>query len=131
MEAIAPRTFRAGFSTIVEKVYVGEGQQVKDGQLLFDLDDKSVQSDLAQVRADLATQQESLRAAKAGGRADQVVKMAGDLKKVINHEPAQLRHDNESLTKLVAQKAATPQELEQKSRGAGPGWNRRAISRKT
>jgi multidrug resistance efflux pump len=38
---------------------VVEGQQVKSGQKLFDLDDTEVQADLAQARADLATQEEA------------------------------------------------------------------------
>ena len=41
VEPIAPRSFRAGFPTVVEKVYAVEGQQVKRGQLLFVLDDKA------------------------------------------------------------------------------------------
>jgi multidrug resistance efflux pump len=89
-----------------------EGQHVKRGQLLFTLDDKSARAELAEARADQAVQEEALRAAKAGGRADQVAKGAADLQKA-QATRDHLRHDNESLTKLVAQKAATPQELEQ------------------
>src|ERR1700686_4753673 len=48
VEPITPRSFRAGFPTVVEKVYVAEGQQVKRGQLLFALDDKVVRAQLAQ-----------------------------------------------------------------------------------
>ena len=112
VEPIAPRSFRAGFPTIVERVYAAEGQQVKRGQLLFALDDKVARAELAQARADLAAEQEALRVARSGGRADQVVKIGADLKKA-QATLGQLRRDNESLTKLVAQKAATPQELEQ------------------
>jgi HlyD family secretion protein len=112
VEPIAPRSFRAGFPTVVEKVYVVEGQQVKRGQLLFALDDKVARAELAQARADLAAEQEALRVARSGGPADQVAKIGADLKKA-QARLGQLRRDNESLTKLVAQKAATPQELEQ------------------
>jgi multidrug efflux pump subunit AcrA (membrane-fusion protein) len=112
VEPIAPRSFRAAFPTVVEKVYAVEGQQVKRGQLLFALDDKVARAELAQARADLAAEQEALRVARSGGRADQVVKIGADLKKA-EAILSQLRRDNESLTKLVAQKAATPQELEQ------------------
>jgi HlyD family secretion protein len=112
VEPVMPRSFRAGFPTFVERVYAVEGQQVKRGQMLFVLDDTEVQADLAQARADLATQQEALDVAKAGGHASQVAKAAADLQKA-QASRAQLSRDNEALTKLVAEKAATAEELEQ------------------
>jgi RND family efflux transporter MFP subunit len=112
VEPITPRSFRAGVSTIVQKVYAVEGQQVKRGQLLFALDDEVIRAGLAQARADVIAEREALRIAKSGGRADQTVKIAADLKKA-QATLDQLRRDNESLARLVAQKAATPQELEQ------------------
>ena len=111
VESIAPRTLRAGFATLVEKVYAVEGQPVKRGQLLFALDDEAARAELEHARADLAAEQEALRVAKSGGPADQAARIDADLKKA-QTTLAQLRRDNESLTKLVAQKAATPQELE-------------------
>jgi len=69
-------------------------------------------ADLAQSRADLNTEEEALRVAKSGGRADQIAKVAADLQKALAARE-QLRRDNESLTKLVAQKAATPHEFEE------------------
>jgi HlyD family secretion protein len=112
IEPVEPRTFRASFPTVVEKVYVVEGQQVRQGQLLFELDDKAALAELSQARADMASEQESLRIAKAGGPAEQAIKNEADLRKAQAHL-AQLRHDNETLTRLVADKAATPEELEQ------------------
>ncbi len=112
VEPIAPRSFRAGYPTFVERVYAVEGQQVKRGQMLFALDDTQVQADLAQARADLAAQEEALSVAKAGGHASQVARAAADLQKA-EASRDQLRRDNESLSKLVAEKAATPEELQQ------------------
>jgi HlyD family secretion protein len=112
VEPVAPRSFRARFHTFVERVYVVEGQQVKRGQPLFALDDTEVQAALAQARADLAVQEEALAVAKAGGHASQIAKAAADFAKA-QASRDQLRRDNDSLTKLVAQKAATPEELEQ------------------
>ncbi len=112
VEPVMPRSFRAGYPTFVERVYAVEGQQVKRGQMLFALDDAEVQADLAQARADLATQQEALNVAKAGGHASQLAKAAADLQKA-QASRDQLRRDNETLTKLVAEKAATPEELAQ------------------
>ncbi len=112
VEPIMPRTFRAGYPTFVEHVYAVEGQQVKRGQMLFALDDTEVQADLAQARADLAAQEEALSVAKAGGHAGQVARAAADLQKA-QASRDQLRRDNESLAKLVAENAATPEQLEQ------------------
>jgi HlyD family secretion protein len=112
VEPIIPISFRVGFPTFVTKVYAVEGQQVKRGQPLFALDDTGARAELAQARADLEAEEEALRVAKAGGRADQVAKVAADLEKA-KATREQLRLDNESLTKLVAQKAATPHEFEQ------------------
>jgi HlyD family secretion protein len=112
VEPVLPRSFRASYPTFVERVSAIEGQQVKKGQTLFSLDDTEVQADLAQARADLATQKEALVVAKAGGRASQAAKAAADLQKA-QASRDQLRRDNETLTKLVAEKAATTEELEQ------------------
>jgi HlyD family secretion protein len=112
VEPVMPVSFRVGFPTFVTKVYAVEGQQVKRGQLLFTLDDTGLRADLAQARADMAAEEEALRVANSGGRADQIAKVAADLQKALALRE-QLRLDNESLTKLVAQKAATPHEFEQ------------------
>jgi HlyD family secretion protein len=112
VEPVMPRSFRAGYPTFVERVYAVEGQQVKRGQKLFALDDTEVQADLAQARADLATQEEALSVAKAGGHASQLAKAAADLEKA-QASRDQLHRDNEMLTKLVAEKAATSEELQQ------------------
>ena len=112
VEPVMPRSFRAGYPTFVEHVFAVEGQQVKRGQKLFALDDTEVQADLAQARADLATQEEALGVAKAGGHASQLAKAAADLQKA-QASRDQLHRDNETLAKLVAEKAATPEELEQ------------------
>lgn len=111
VEPIAPISFRAGFPTLVEKVLVVEGQQLRRGQPLFILQDTAVAADLARARADLTAQEEALRAAQAGGRPDQAAKAAADLQKAIAARD-QLRHDNQALTKLAAEKAATTEELE-------------------
>jgi HlyD family secretion protein len=112
VEPVMPISFRVGFPTFVKKVSAVEGQQVKRGQSLFALDDAGVRAELAQARADLAAEEEALRVAKSGGRADQIAKVGADLEKALAKRE-QLRLDNESLTKLVAQKAATPHEFEE------------------
>jgi HlyD family secretion protein len=112
VEPVTPRSFRARYPTFVDRVTAVEGQQVKRGQTLFVLDDTEVQADLAQARADLAAQEEALKVAKAGGHASQAAKAAADVQKA-QASRDQLQRDNDSLTKLVAAKAATPEELQQ------------------
>jgi HlyD family secretion protein len=112
VEPVTPISLRVSFPTFVKRVYAVEGQHVKRGQLLYVLDDAGLAAELAQSRADLNTEEEALRVAKSGGRADQVAKTAADLQKALAMRE-QLRRDNESLTRLVAQKAATPHEFEE------------------
>jgi HlyD family secretion protein len=112
VETVMPRSFRTRYPTFVEHVYAVEGQQVKRGQMLFALNDTAVQADLAQARADLATQEEALKVAKAGGLASQIAKATADLQKA-QASRDQLRKDNETLKKLAGEKAATNEELEQ------------------
>jgi HlyD family secretion protein len=112
VEPISPASYRAGFPAFVERVYAVEGQQVKRGQLLYSLDDTETRAQLAEARAELASEEEALRVAKAGGQAGQLAKAAADLEKA-KASRDQMRRDNDALTKLVAQKAATPREMEQ------------------
>jgi HlyD family secretion protein len=112
VEPVSPASIHAGFPTFVERVYAVEGQQVKRGQMIYSLADTEARAQLAEARANLASQEEALRAAKAGGTASQLARAAADLEKAQAGRD-QLRRDNDALTKLVAQKAATPQELEQ------------------
>jgi len=112
VEPVTPHSFRARYPTFVQRVYAVEGQQVKRGQTLYQLNDTEVQADLAQARADLATQEAALNVAKAGGLASQIAKATADLQKAQAIRD-QLRRDNETLTKLAGEKAATHEELEQ------------------
>src|SRR5215469_10004129 len=112
IEPITPQSFRARYPTFVTRVLATEGQQVKKGQELYVLDDTEIRADLAQARSELATQEEALKVAKAGGVASQVAKAAADLQKA-QAVRDQLKRENETLTKLVSEKAAAPAELEQ------------------
>src|SRR5580692_3873635 len=68
VEPISPYVMRAQLDTFVEKIYVTEGQAVKKGQLLLELNVKEVAAQLAETRAKLLRAQEDQRAARAGGR---------------------------------------------------------------
>ena len=110
VEAIAPFVMRAQLATFVLKVYAQEGQSLKKGQPILELDVKDASALLAQARANLLRAQEDLRAAQAGGRSDDAARVAGDLARTRTERDRLLR-DHEALKRLLAQQAATQDEL--------------------
>jgi HlyD family secretion protein len=110
VEPIAPYVMRAQLDTFVEKVSAVEGQPVKKGQLLLELNVKDVAAQLAEARSKLLQAQENLRAAKAGGRTDDAARAAGDLAKA-QAERDRLQKNHDVLLRLIAQQAATQDEL--------------------
>src|SRR5713226_784177 len=110
VEPIAPYVVGAQLDTFVEKVHAKEGQPVKKGQLLLELDVKDATAQLAEAKAKLLKAQDDLRAAKAGGRTDEAARVAGDLAKW-QAERDRLQKNHEALLRLLAQQAATQQEL--------------------
>src|SRR5260370_38967774 len=81
VEPISPYIIRAQLDTSVEKVTVLEGQQVKKGQLLLQLDVKDAAASLAQARGRLLKAQDGFRAARSGGPAYEAARVNGDLAK--------------------------------------------------
>ena len=110
VEPLSPYVMRAQLDTLVEKVSVSEGQQVKKGQLLMELDVKDAAAQLAGTRAKLLQTQDDLRAARAGGKADDAAKVVGDLQKA-QAERDRLQKNHDALVRLVDQQAATKDEL--------------------
>lgn len=110
VEPITPYVMRAQLDTFVEKVWVREGQKVNKGQLLLQLNVKGAAAQLAETRAKLLRNQDDLRAAKAGGKADEAAKVAGDLAKA-EAQRDQLQRIHDSLTRLAAGQAATKEDL--------------------
>jgi HlyD family secretion protein len=110
VEPVEPFVVLAHLDTFVEKVSVKEGQSVKKGQLLLELNVKSAAAQLAEVRAKLLRAQDDLQAAKTGGRADDAAKAAGDLAKM-QAERDRLQKNHEAMVRLIAQQAATQDEL--------------------
>ena len=110
VEPIAPYVMRAQLGTFVRQVYVLEGQQVKKGQPLLELDVKDAAASLADARARLLKAQEDFRAASSGGRADEAAKVTGDLAKA-TAERDRLERSHDALKRLLAQQAATKDEL--------------------
>jgi HlyD family secretion protein len=110
VEPIAPFVMRAQLDTFVQKVGVVEGQAVKKGHLLLELDVKDAAARLAESKSKLLHAEDDLRAAKAGGRVDEAARTAGALATAIaNRDRLQRNHD--ALQRLIAQQAATKEEL--------------------
>ncbi len=119
VEPITAYTIRAQFASFVEKVEAVEGQEVKKGQVLARIEASEAKAQLAQAQADLLTAQKQLREAGVGGISPKMVQIEGDTKKA-EIEVARLRKETESLKQLVAQHAATQDELDaDQSRLAG------------
>jgi HlyD family secretion protein len=110
VEPISPSIIRAQLDTFVENVSVLEGQQVKKGQLLLQLNVKDAAALLAQARARLLKAQDDFRAASSGGRSDDSARATGDLAKAIA-ERDRLQRSHDALQRLLAQQAATKDEL--------------------
>src|ERR1700730_2279755 len=72
VEPVMPISLPVSFPTFVRRVYAVEGQHVKRGQLLYELDEAGLTAELAQSRADLNMEEEALRGAEAGGGGDPV-----------------------------------------------------------
>src|SRR5712692_7416969 len=110
VEPISPYVMRAQLDTFVEKVHVLEGQAVKKGQALLDLNVKDAAAQLAETKEKLLHAQDDLHAAKAGGRSDAAARATGELAKA-QAERDRLQHANDALQRLVAEQAATKEEL--------------------
>ncbi len=110
VEPISPFVVRAQLDTFVEKVHVTEGQPVKKGQLLLELDVKDAAAQMAQAQSRLLQAQDDLRAALGGGRSDAAAKASGDLAKALA-ERDRIKRSHDALQRLIAQQAATKDEL--------------------
>jgi HlyD family secretion protein len=110
VEPISPYIVRALSDTFVQKVYASEGQNVKKGQLLIELDVNNAAAELAAARSRLLRAEDDLKAAKNGGRADEAARVSADLAKT-QASVDRLQHEHESLKRLLAEGAATKDEL--------------------
>jgi HlyD family secretion protein len=110
VEPIAPYVMRAQLDTFVEKVRATEGQPVKKGQVILELDVKDAAARLAEAKAKLLKAEDDLRSANAGGKIDEAARVAGDVAKA-QAERDRLQKNNDVLQRLVAQQAATQDEL--------------------
>jgi HlyD family secretion protein len=110
VEPILPSIIRAQLDTFVDKVAVLEGQQVKKGQLLLELNVRDATALLAQARGRLLKARDDFRAASAGGRSDVSARVTGDLANAIADRD-RLQRSHDALQRLLSQQAATKDEL--------------------
>jgi HlyD family secretion protein len=110
VEPISPFVVRAQLDTFVERVLVVEGQAVKKGQLLLELNVKEVAAQLAEAKSKLLRAEDDLRAAKAGGRSDDFARTAGALATALAQRD-RLQRNHDALERLIAGQAATKDEL--------------------
>lgn len=112
VEPIQPHVLRARLDTFVLRVGVVEGQKVKRGQLLVQLDATAAESQLAEARHNLLLAQRDQQYAQAGGPPDQLAQLQSDLTKTLAKRD-RLSAEQKTLETLVKEHAATRDELEQ------------------
>ena len=110
VEPIAPSIVRAQLDTFIERISAVEGQPVRKGQLLLELNVKDASAQLADARSKLLRAEDDLRAAQAGGRSDEAARTEGQLAAAIALRD-RLQRNHDSLQRLIAQQAATKDEL--------------------
>jgi HlyD family secretion protein len=110
VEPISPYVMRAQLDTFVETIHVQEGQAVKRGQLLLELNVKDAAAQLAEARSKLLQAQNDLSSAQSGGKSDQAAQAAGQLATAIAQRD-RLQRSHDTLTRLISQQAATKDEL--------------------
>jgi HlyD family secretion protein len=110
VEPISPFVMRAQLDTFVERIRVVEGQAVKKGQPLLELNVKDAEAQLAQARSKLLRAQNDLRVANGGGKPDAAAQAAGSLATAIAQRD-RLQRSHDALLRLIDQHAATKDEL--------------------
>ena len=110
VEPISPFVMRAQLDTFVERIRVVEGQAVKKGQPLLELNVKDAEAQLAQARSRLLQAQSDLRVANGGGKPDAAAQAAGSLATAIAQRD-RLQRSHDALLRLIDQHAATKDEL--------------------
>ena len=110
VEPISPFAMRAQLDTFVEKIRVVEGQPIKKGQPLLELNVKDAEAQLAEARSKLLRAQSNLRVARSGGRPDAAAQAAGALSTAVAQRD-RLQRSHDALLRLIEQHAATKDEL--------------------
>jgi HlyD family secretion protein len=95
----------------VKRVLVAEGDKVKVGQLLIQLDDAEARSQAARALAQLRSAEASMQAVKTGGTQEEVLTLRADLTKA-QAERDDAQRNLQAIQKLQQNGAAAPAEVE-------------------
>lgn len=95
----------------VNKVLVAEGDRVKTGQLLVQLDDAEARAQAARAMAQLRSAEAALHAIKTGGTQEEVLTTRSDLTKA-QAERNDAQRNLQAIQKLRQNGAASPAEVE-------------------
>src|SRR5215467_11342840 len=71
----------APIATTVKKILVREGEQVKKGQLLVQLNDAEARSEAARARAQLLSSEADIKALQSGGNREEVLTLESEIVK--------------------------------------------------
>ena len=98
--------------TTVKRLLVKEGDHVKRGQLLFQLDDADVRAKAASAQAQIKAAQADQSALKTGGTQEEIITLNSQLIKARNARDT-AQHNLEALKRLQQQGAASSGEVRQ------------------
>jgi HlyD family secretion protein len=101
----------APVGTTVKKLYVKEGDHVRKGQLLVELDAASARSQAAQALAQVRTSEANLNALERGGTQEEVLTLQAELVKARGNYQATQRN-LDALKRLQQSGAASPGEVQ-------------------
>ena len=100
----------APLATTVQRIYVKEGDAVRPGQLLVQLEDSAARAEVAKALSALKAAEANFNAAKSGGTHEEVVNRRAEIVKAQSERDA--AHANlEALKRLQAKGAASPGEV--------------------
>ena len=97
--------------TTVKRVLVHEGDRIKTGQLLIQLDDADARAQAAKALADVRAAEADLHAVQSGGTQEEVLTVRSDLVKVQAEREAAQRN-LQAVQRLQQSGAASPGEVE-------------------
>lgn len=100
----------APIATTVKRLLVKEGDHVRKGQLLLQLDDDDIRAQAAKAQAQIKTAQANESAIKTGGTQEEVLILNSDLAKAKSARDVAQRN-LEALRRLQQQGAASPGEV--------------------
>src|SRR5215469_5808243 len=112
VEPVQPFEAHAPIATTVKRVLVKEGDHVRKGDLLLELDDSDIRSQAARAKAQMKSAQANLAATKASGTQEEVITLNTQLLKA--HAARDLAQRNrEAYQRLQQEGASTPGEVRQ------------------